>query len=132
MVAVDYRLAPEYPFPAAVDDALTAYAWVHEHGDELGIDPGRIGVMGDSAGGNLAAVVAQVTRAGTGHDVPPPVAQGLVYPVADARFGFESMQTFADGFLLTKVDMEYFRDHLPARPVRLGEPVWPHPCSPGT
>ncbi len=117
VVAVDYRLAPEYPFPAAVDDALTAYAWVHDHGEELGIDPGRIGVMGDSAGGNLAAVVAQVTRAGTGPtDVPPPVAQGLVYPVVDTRFGFESMQTLGEGFLLTRVDMEYFRDHyLPDR-----------------
>ena len=96
---------------------LTAYAWVHEHGDELGVDPGRIGVMGDSAGGNLAAVVAQVTRGRhRPRRLPPPVAQGLVYPVADARFGFESMQTFADGFLLTKVDMEYFRDHyLPDR-----------------
>jgi acetyl esterase len=117
VVAVDYRLAPEDPFPAAVDDALAAYRWVHQHSDELGIARGQIGVMGDSAGGNLAAVVAQLTRAGTGHaPVPAPVAQGLVYPVVDARLGFESLRVFADGFLLTKSGMEFYRDHyLPDR-----------------
>lgn len=106
VVAVDYRLAPEHPFPAPLDDALTAYRWVHEHAGELGVTPGRVGVMGDSAGGNLAAVVAAVTRGG---DVPAPVAQCLVYPATDAHFDSRSHDLFADGFFLTRPDMEWFR-----------------------
>ena len=105
VVAVDYRLAPEDPFPAAVDDALAAYAWVQRHADELGIDPRQVGVMGDSAGGNLAAVVALETRAGgsvAADDVPPPVAQGLIYPVVDARLDTDSVRTLGEGFFLTR------------------------------
>jgi acetyl esterase len=108
VVAVDYRLAPEHPFPAAVDDCLAAYAWVHRSHRELGTAPGRVGVMGDSAGGNLAAVVALVARDG---DVPAPVAQGLVYPVLDARLDSASMDQMGQGFFLTREGMEAFRRH---------------------
>lgn len=122
VVAVDYRLAPEHPYPAAVEDCLAAYAWVHRHLAELGCAPGRVGVMGDSAGGNLAAVVALETRPGrpaAAEDVPPPVAQGLVYPTVDARLATESVRTFADGFFLTREGMETFRDlYLPDASLR--------------
>ena len=111
VVSVAYRLAPEDPFPAAVEDALAAYAWVQRHSEEVGHLEGQVGVMGDSAGGNLAAVVAMRTRSrtGSGSDVPAPVAQGLVYPALDARFQSESARTLVDGFLLTVESMEYFR-----------------------
>ena len=108
VVAVDYRLAPEHPFPAPVDDAVAAYRWVRTHARELSIDPDRIGVMGDSAGGNLATVVAQVTRDG---DVAPPTTQCLVYPATDAHFTQPSHQLFSDGFFLTREAMEWFRGH---------------------
>ena len=107
VVAVDYRLAPEHPFPAAVDDAVAAYRWVHDHATELSVEPGRVGVMGDSAGGNLAAVVAQVTR---DTDVPPPTAQCLVYPATDALFREPSHELFATGFFLTRANMEWYRE----------------------
>jgi len=113
VVAVDYRLAPEHPFPAAVDDSLTAYAWVHHNSEELGIAAGRVGVMGDSAGGNLAAVVAQQSlgvSAFLPDDVPPPVAQGLIYPAVDARLDTDSSRSLQDGFLLTGEVMEFFRE----------------------
>jgi acetyl esterase len=115
VVAVDYRLAPEHPFPAAVDDCLAAYRWVHGNTDELGVAPGRVGVMGDSAGGNLAAVVAQQTRHGRG-GVPAPVAQGLVYPALDSHLDTDSSRSMGEGFFLTRADMEYFRSqYLPHR-----------------
>ncbi len=107
VVAVDYRLAPEHPFPAAVDDAVAAYRWVQGNAVALGIDPHRVGVMGDSAGGNLAAVVALEARPGgaVGDDVHPPAAQGLIYPAVDARLDTESLRSLADGFFLTREAM---------------------------
>ncbi len=112
VVAVDYRRAPEDPFPAAVDDAVAAYVWVQRHADELGIDRRRIGVMGDSAGGNLAAVVALEARAGgsvAAGDVLPPAAQGLVYPVVDARLDTESLRQLGEDFFLTRAGLEQAR-----------------------
>jgi acetyl esterase len=118
VVAVDYRLAPEHPYPAAVDDAVAAYRWVQLHHEELGTASGLVGVMGDSAGGNLAAVVAQRTRAGAegsssdatdSSDVPPPVAQGLIYPALDARLQSDSVASMGEGLFLTRTNMEYYR-----------------------
>ena len=134
MVAVDYRLAPEDPFPAAVDDALAAYAWVQRHADELGVDRRRVGVMGDSAGGNLAAVVALEARPGVRSadgDVLPPAAQGLVYPVVDARLDTESLRRLGEEFFLTRAAMEQARGwYLPDR--RTGRRGGPRRCWPRT
>jgi acetyl esterase len=111
VVSVDYRLAPEHPYPAAVEDATAAYAWVHRHAEELGIAEGRVGVMGDSAGGNLAAVVSLLTREGeptTVPGLPAPVAQGLIYPAVAIRFHPDSA-ALGHGFLLTIEAMEQMR-----------------------
>jgi acetyl esterase len=119
VVAVDYRLAPEHPYPAAADDAVAAYRWVQRHHEELGTAPGLVSVMGDSAGGNLAAVVAQRTRAGgedATADVPPPVAQGLVYPALDARLQSDSVASMGEGLFLTRASMEYYRSQYLPRP----------------
>jgi acetyl esterase len=102
VLAIDYRLAPEHPFPAAHDDAAAAYAWTVEHADELGADPARLGVGGDSAGGNLAAAVAvEAARHGW-----PLAAQLLVYPVAQSRRRTASFSLFAEGFYLTRAFMD--------------------------
>lgn len=106
VVAVDYRLAPEHPFPAPLDDAFAGYAWVIEHALELGVEEQQIGVMGDSAGGNLAAVVA--ANAAT-RGLPVPAAQGLVYPATDAHFGTASYHALSKGFLLEDTSMEFYR-----------------------
>ncbi|MBI2245273.1 MAG: alpha/beta hydrolase [Nocardioides sp.] len=102
VLAVDYRLGPERPFPAAYDDALAAHRWLVDHASEVGADPARLAVGGDSAGGNLAAVVAiEAARAGL-----PLAFQLLVYPATDAVRETASAELFADGFYLTKAFMD--------------------------
>jgi acetyl esterase len=112
VVAVDYRLAPEHPFPAAIDDTVAAYRWVRRHAADLGIDPAAIGILGDSAGATItAAVCLEARRLG----LPRPAAQGLVYPLTDIRMRFGSYETFAEDFSLTRRGIEWFRDqYVPA------------------
>jgi acetyl esterase len=111
VLAIDYRLAPEHPFPAPLEDAWAGFAWALTNTAELGVDPARIGVGGDSAGGNLAAVVSLLARAGGG---TMPAMQLLIYPPTDAAADLPSRNLFAEGFLLTKSDMEAFeRAYLP-------------------
>ncbi len=105
VLAVDYRRAPEHPAPAAAEDALAAFTWAAQHAGELGADPERVAVGGDSAGGNLAAVVAQQARDAGG---PAPVLQWLLYPATDFTAVTRSRTLFASGFLLTKADMDWF------------------------
>jgi acetyl esterase/lipase len=104
VVSVGYRLAPEHPFPAALDDATATVRWVVAHGSELGIDARRLAVGGDSAGGNLAAVVCQQLRAGG----PAISFQLLVYPVTDGRLSSPSMTDFAEGYGLGREEMDWY------------------------
>ena len=107
VVSVDYRLAPEHKFPAAVEDCWGALEWVVASAAELDIDPGRLAVGGDSAGGNLAAVLARRARDAGG---PPIAFQLLVYPVLDARGGHASRIENKDGPGLTNELMHWFTD----------------------
>ncbi len=107
VLAVDYRMGPEHPFPAAVDDALAAFGWAQGHAQELGADPARVSVAGDSAGGNLAAAVAQLAAAeGSG-----PAHQALIYPVTDYSQNHPSYELFGEGFFLTADEMDWFREN---------------------
>jgi len=104
VIAVDYRLAPEHPFPAAVDDCWSATTWIAANALALGIDSARLSVGGDSAGGGLAAVMTLLARRGG----PPLRSQVLVYPVTDLRAGSESYSKYADGYLLTRKLMRWY------------------------
>jgi acetyl esterase len=104
--SVDYRLAPEHPFPAAVDDCFFATRYIHSNAEKLQIDPGRIAVGGDSAGGNLAAVVALMAREQGG---PPLAYQLLIYPATDQRCQFASHERNGEGYLLTRDGIRFFR-----------------------
>lgn len=108
VVSVDYRLAPEHKFPAAPNDCFAATQWVAANAASIGVDASRIAVGGDSAGGNLAAVVSQRAR---DHEGPKICAQLLIYPVAQAGEPTRSMIENAEGYLLTKKDMQYFVGH---------------------
>ena len=108
VVNVDYRLAPEHKFPAAADDAWAATRWTVAHASEFGVDAGRLAVGGDSAGGNLAAVVALQAR-----DAGAPIIklQVLVYPVTDVAAESRSYQDFSEGYMLTRESMRWFTAH---------------------
>jgi acetyl esterase len=106
--SVDYRLAPECRFPAAVEDCVAATRWIAAHAEALAIDPARIAVGGDSAGGNLATVVALAARDAGG---PSLCYQLLIYPGTDQRQGFPSIERNAECFPLTRKAIVYFRDH---------------------
>jgi acetyl esterase len=106
VISVGYRLAPEHPFPAGLDDAIAATRWTLEEGRSIGVDPRAVAVGGDSAGGNLAAGVAQALR-GT---ALRPAFQLLVYPATDATRSLASHRDFADGFLLTETNIVWFLD----------------------
>jgi len=109
VVSVDYRMGPEHRFPAAVLDCFAALQWLSENAASLGADPSRLGVHGDSAGANLAAVVALMAR---DEGRPKLRLQSLVYPVADYTLKSASYDTFAEGYgLLTKAAMEWFQEH---------------------
>jgi len=113
IIAVDYRLAPENKYPAAVDDAYAVTKYVAEHAAEFGIDPNRIGVGGDSAGGNLATVVCLLSRDRGG---PRLKFQLMIYPLVDHFDKSPSMQQFAEGYFLTRAGMDWFKDsYLPSR-----------------
>ncbi len=107
VLAVDYRLAPEHPFPAAVEDARAALRWAQAHAAELGADPSRIGIGGDSAGANLSAVVAQIAGADGG---PAPLCQLLVYPAVDRIRPYRSLELFDEGFFLTGASIRWFHE----------------------
>jgi acetyl esterase len=105
---VDYRLAPEARFPGAFDDVVAALQWVAAHGASVGIDPTRLAIGGDSAGGNLAAAVSIWAR---DHGGPKLLMQLLAYPVTDAVARAESYRHFEDGYGLNAATMEWFFDH---------------------
>jgi acetyl esterase len=113
VVSVDYRLGPEHRFPAAVDDAIAAARWVRNHAADLHVDAARLAVGGDSAGGNLAAVVAIAAR--DAGDVPI-AFQLLIYPATDQTWSTPAYVTNGEGYLLTRDSMRYFRDHYIDRP----------------
>jgi len=108
VISVDYRLAPEHKFPAAVDDAIASTKWIAEHAKQLGVDASRLMVGGDSAGGNLAAVVSLAARDGNG---PPIAGQVLIYPATDFSMKHPSHSEPETSILLTHSVIRWFCNH---------------------
>ncbi|WP_202871776.1 alpha/beta hydrolase [Kribbella pratensis] len=120
VLSVDYRLAPEAPAPTAAEDAIAAFTWAVEHAEDLGVDPDLVAVGGDSAGGNLAAVVAQQTvRRG----LPHPALQVLLYPSVDLVARRPSRDLFSEGFILSENDIIWYRDHYTPDPTIRPDPI---------
>lgn len=108
VVSVEYRMGPEHRFPAAVEDAFAATRWVAAQAEGLGLDPGRLALGGDSAGGNLTAVVCLMAREA---GAPRIGYQLLFYPATDLGMGFPSQQLYAEGYLLTRSNQRWFHGH---------------------
>jgi acetyl esterase len=108
VVAIDYRLAPEHKFPAAVEDCLAAYRWLRARGRDIGGDPTRVAVAGDSAGGNLAAVVSHLAPSGA---TPVPTCQALIYPAVDFSFETDSHRDLADGHVIPRDRIVWYAEH---------------------
>jgi acetyl esterase len=119
VVVVGYRLAPEHPFPAAIDDCYAAVRWVAEHAGEIGADPARLAVGGDSAGGNLAAAVTLLAR----RDGQRLAGQLLVYPNTDQLADDESMRAAADPFLFNRHSVAWYRQHYLSGPQDAASPL---------
>jgi acetyl esterase len=120
VVSVDYRLAPEHRYPAAVDDSYAATLWVSEHAAELNADAKRIAVAGESAGANLATVVTHLARDRKG---PALKFQLLAYPVTDANLDTASYRANGEGYLLTRAGMEWFWNHYCPDPAQRTDPL---------
>jgi acetyl esterase len=120
VAAVDYRLAPEFKYPVAVEDSYAALTWVVASATRLGLDPARVAVGGDSAGGNLSAAVALLARERRG---PRLLLQLLIYPVTNYDFGTPSYRENATGYVLTTEDMRWFWRHYLAREEQGAEPT---------
>jgi acetyl esterase len=119
VVSVDYRLAPEHPFPAAPHDAIAATRWVLAHASELGMDPARIAVGGDSAGGNLAAVTCQALRC----DTRQPAFQVLIYPATDLTRSLRSHALFDRGYFLSRAAMDWYTNQYLTAPADAADPL---------
>jgi acetyl esterase len=104
VVAIDYRLAPEHKFPAAVDDCVAAYRWLRAHGREIGADQARVAVAGDSAGGNLSAVVSQLTAPSA------PTCQALIYPAVDFSYDTPSHRDFEHGHVIPRDRVQWYSE----------------------
>jgi acetyl esterase len=118
VVAVDYRLAPEHKFPAAVEDCFAATSWVAREAVALGIDRERLAVGGDSAGGNLAAVVSLIAR---DRGAPKLRCQALLYPAVECGMTHPSHDRFAEGYLLTRPTMRWFYEHYLREPADIDD-----------
>ncbi len=119
VVATSYHLAPEARFPTQVNDVFAAFEWLHQNARRLGIDPKRVAVVGDSAGGNLATITAIRARdAGL-----PLAAQVLIYPVIDRRCTGESKTQYAEGYLVTRPAVDWFWDHYLSKPGDIESPL---------
>jgi acetyl esterase len=118
VVSVDYRLAPEHPFPAAIDDGMATIRYIEAHAEALGVDPGTVAVGGDSAGGNIAAVMALLARDGA---LPSLAFQMLFYPVTDVSAGQESYTSRAEGYGLTTAAMRWYHGLYLADPAQAAD-----------
>lgn len=123
VISVDYRLAPEHKFPIPVDDCFDALQWVGENAAAYGGDPMQIAIGGDSAGGNLAAVIAQLARDNKG---PAVEKQLLIYPAVDTSKVYPSAEALTDAPILTKKDMDWFLEHYISKEEDIYDPC----CSP--